>query len=295
MTPIIHPRNPRFSSCFAPGNLFFAMALAGLLAGCGGAAMEGSSHAPALPAMETRADSVAMKVFEAYGGQAAWAGLRYLRFDFATGSPAAAPADSVAPPPERTVRRRHLWDRMTGEYRLETPGGGDTLYVALFNTSAHGEGSVWLFGERVGAGEEAALLEDAYRSFINDTYWLLMPVKLFDEGVRRTYLPDSSRDDTDVLHLSFGDVGLTPGDQYWVYSDKETGHIRQWAYRLQHHAPDHAPQPLAWSAHKTFETPSGALVVSEQKASDAFVLFTDRVDMPADVPEGAFADPQPFL
>ncbi len=295
MKSIIKPRNPRFSSCFASGNLFFAMALACVLAGCGGSSMEGASHVPALPAMENRADSVAMKVFEAYGGPAAWADLRYLRFDFATGPPPAVAADSVAAPPERTVRRRHLWNRMTGDYRLETPGGGDTLYVALFNTSAPGEGSAWLFGERVGAEEEAVLLEDAYRSFINDTYWLLMPVKLFDEGVRRKHLPDSSRADVDVLHLSFGDVGLTPGDQYWVYADKETGDIRQWAYRLQHHAPDHAPQPFAWSAHKTFETPSGALVVSEQKTSDGFVLFTDRVDMPADAPEGAFTDPQPFL
>ncbi len=292
MTSIMKSRARCFPSRFATSNLFFAIALVGVLAGCGEPSMEGSSHA--LPPMETRADSVAMKVFEAYGGPEAWADLRYLRFDFAIGS-SASPDDSSAAPPERTVRGRHLWDRMTGDYRLEMPRGGDTLYVALFNTHAPAEGSVWLFGERVDAGEEAALLENAYRSFINDTYWLLMPAKLFDEGVHRNYLPDSSSADVDVLHLSFGDVGLTPGDQYWVYADKETGRIRQWAYRLQHHAPDHLPQPIAWSSHKTFETPSGALVVSEQKPGDGFVLFTDRVDMPADVPEGAFADPHSLL
>lgn len=291
------PRNGYFfrrrPARFSTGRLFFVAALAAVLGGCGEASMEGSSHA--MPPMENKADSLAMQVFEAHGGPAAWANLRYLQFDFAVQAAPPDSADSSAAPPARTVRGRHLWDRMTGDYRLETPGGGDTTHVALFNTSAHAEGSVWLFGERVAAGEEAELLETAYRRFINDTYWLLMPVKLFDEGVRRSYLPDSSRDGMEVLHLSFGDVGLTPGDQYWVYADEETGRIRKWAYRLQHHAPDHAPQPIAWSAYKTFETPSGPLVVSEQKSGEGFVLFTDRVDMPAAAPEGAFTDPHPLL
>ena len=279
----------RFPACFLAGLLLFAA----VLTGCGGLSMEGPNTA--MPAMETKADTVAMKVFEAYGGPDAWAGLRYLRFDFATGSNAPAEADSAVEQPVRNVHGRHLWDRMTGDYRVEMPGGGDTVYVALFNAHAPEEGGVWLFGERVGDEEESELLESAYRRFINDTYWLLMPVKLFDEGVRRSYLPDSSAGDMDVLHLSFGEVGLTPGDQYWVYADKETGRVRQWAFRLQHHPPDHVPQPISWSDHKTFDMPSGTLVVSERKPRDGFVLFTDRVDMPMDVPEGAFTDPQPML
>ena len=292
MTLIMKPPARCFPPCFATGLLVFAAALAGVVTGCGGPSTEGPS--PSLFPMETRADSVAMNVFEAYGGPAAWADLRYLRFDFATRSSAGSD-DSSAAPPERTVHGRHLWDRMTGDYRLEMPRGGDTLYVALFNTQAPDAGNVWLFGERVEAGEEADLLEQAYRRFINDTYWLLMPVKLFDEGVQRSYLPDSSSADVEVLHLSFGDVGLTPGDQYWIYADKATGRIRHWAYRLERHPSDHAPQPIAWARHKTFETPSGALVVSEQKPGDGFVLFTDRVDMPAEAPEDAFSNPHPLL
>lgn len=279
----------RFPACFLAGILLFVAALTG----CGGPSMEGPNAA--MPAMETKADTVAMRVFEAYGGPRAWTGLRYLRFDFATGSNAPAEADSSVEQPTRNVHGKHLWDRMTGDYRVEMPGGGDTVYVALFNTHTPEEGSVWLFGERVGDEEESDMLESAYRRFINDTYWLLMPVKLFDEGVHRSYLPDSSAGDTDVLHLSFGEVGLTPGDQYWVYADKETGRVRQWAYRLQRHPPDHVPQPISWSDHKTFDMPSGALVVSERKHSDSFVLYTDRVDMPMETPEGAFTDPQPML
>lgn len=263
------------------GPLLFVTLL--VAAACSEPAADGPGIAAELPALETRADSVAMQVYEAYGGPAAWSALRYLRFDFATGSDTS-----------RSVRARHLWDRSTGDYRLEMPSGEDTVYVALFSVNSR-EGDVYLNGAEVDSVREAELLESAYRRFINDTYWLLMPVKLLDPGVNRTYVADSSDAERDVLHLSFGDVGLTPGDQYWVYVDRETGLVDQWAYRLQGHEPDHVPEPIAWAGHKTLETPAGPIVVSERKPRPGFVLFTDNVAVPTEVPDGAFTDPQPML
>lgn len=236
-----------------------------------------------MPAMETKADTVAMAVYNAYGGPAAWTALPYLRFDFATGSES-----------DRAVHGSHFWNRMTGDYRVEMPAGEDSTYVALFNVNTR-EGDVFLNGSEVEEEREAELLESAYRRFINDTYWMLMPVKLFDPGVHREYVPDSSDVEHDVLRLSFGEVGLTPGDQYWVYVDRETGLVDQWAFRLQNHPPDHVPQKITWAGHTTFDTPQGDIVISQEKPRDGSVLFTDNVAVPVEPPAGVFTDPEPML
>lgn len=239
--------------------------------------MDGSDSME-MPALQTRADSVAMTVYEAHGGPEAWAALPYLRFNFGG-------ADNPV---------RHFWDRNTGDYRVEMPAGEDSVFVALFNVNTR-EGDVYLNGEALGGERESEWLDTAYRRFINDTYWLLMPVKLFDPGVNRTYVADSSNAERDVLHLTFGEVGLTPGDQYWVYVDTETGLIDAWAYHLQGHPDDHVPQPISWSGYTTLDTPNGEIVVSEEKPRNGSVLYTNNVAVPTEAPDGIFTNPQPML
>lgn len=178
-------RYPAFRLLFLPILL--------VLFGCSEQPEGDDAMAVEMPVMETMADTVAMKVYEAYGGPEAWQQLRYLRFNFGGA--------------ENPVR--HFWDRSTGDYRVEMPSGEDTTYVALFNVNTR-EGAVYLDGEELPAAQEEEMLNTAYRRFINDTYWLLMPVKLFDPGVNLSYVADSSNAERDVLHLSFGEVGLTP-------------------------------------------------------------------------------------
>lgn len=233
--------------------------------------------------VETRADSVAMRVYLAMGGPDAWASLPYLRFDFAGGTDTS-----------RTVRARHLWNRQTGEYRVEMLAGGDSTYVALFDIDTR-EGDVYLNGTEVDSTVEQQMLQQAYGRFINDSYWLLMPVKMMDPGVERVYEADSSSSGRDVVRLSFDGVGLTPGDQYWVYVDEETGRVDEWAFLLQGHPRDHTPQPIQWRGYKSIDTPGGTITVSERKVRNGNVTYTDNVDVPAELPEGAFTDPNPIL
>ena len=79
------------------------------------------------------------------------------------------------------------------------------------------------------------LLETGYGRFINDTYWLLMPHKLLDSGVFHRREDDTVIDGRryNVLALSFGDVGLTPGDHYWLYINPTTKLVERWRYKLQ--------------------------------------------------------------
>lgn len=233
--------------------------------------------------VETAADSVAMNVYEGMGGPEAWAALPHLQFDFATGNDTS-----------RTLRARHLWNRETGEYRLEMPAGEDSVYVAIFDVDTR-DGDVYLNGEAVGDEAKQGVLEQAYGRFINDSYWLLMPVKMMDPGVERVYEPDSSTAAMDVVRLSFQNVGLTPGDRYWVYVDRESGRVAHWAFHLERQAADHIPQPIQWTDYKSFNTAGGTITVSERKVGDGFVIYTDNVEVPEELPEGAFSDPNPIL
>ena len=249
-----------------------------LLAACAEPAVETPAMAPTytpepLP-METRADSVAARVLDAMGGREAWDSLRYLSFDFATDRDG-----------ERVVRRSHLWDRHTGDYRVEWPAGGDTTITVLFNVDTR-EGTAYANGTPLEGEAADEALTRAYRSFINDTYWLLMPVKLFDPGVTRTYDAEESDEDTDVIRITFDDVGLTPGDTYWVYVDRETGMVEQWAMVLQGN-PDAEPRVNEWTEYERFEAPGGAVMISTRKNG----LLTDNVETPASVPRERFTQP----
>ncbi|HEY2711277.1 MAG TPA: hypothetical protein VGI60_02085 [Chthoniobacterales bacterium] len=72
----------------------------------------------------------------------------------------------------------------------------------------------------------------AYARWVNDSFWLLAPLKLKDRGVQ---VKDEGRKTIDgaereVLHLSFDKVGLTPNDQYRLYLDPDTHLVSSWDY-----------------------------------------------------------------
>ncbi|MFQ5572195.1 MAG: hypothetical protein ACE5G0_21170, partial [Rhodothermales bacterium] len=216
----------------------------------------------------------------ASGGPAAWSALPYLRFNFAV---------SVEGTRRRTIR--HLWDRRTGDYRVEMRGPGGEPYIILFNINTR-QGQAYWGDTPLDSTDTAEKIAEAYQRFINDTYWLLVPFKLFDPGVHRAYVADSSDAEADVLHLSFGDVGLTPGDQYWLYVDKESGRLAQWSYVLQG-SEGLPPRSFVWDEYEEHITPSGSLFFAARKRAVGRpnAIYTDAIGTPLEVPEGIFSDP----
>ena len=72
----------------------------------------------------------------------------------------------------------------------------------------------------------------AYARWVNDSYWLLAPLKVLDPGVKLTAegQKESEGVKCETLRLSFAQVGLTPGDQYVLYIDPQTKLLRAWDY-----------------------------------------------------------------
>jgi hypothetical protein len=59
-----------------------------------------------------------------------------------------------------------------------------------------------------------------------------MPFKLKDSGVTLNYIGEDTVMDvqSDVLQLTFENVGVTPDNKYLVYIDKNTNLVNQWAF-----------------------------------------------------------------
>lgn len=251
-----------------------------------------SPRAPAPPdtgTLDSTADSLAQRLMDAHGAEA-FASAPYLRFTFAIDSPEGT-----------RVIGRHLWDKTTGDYRVEWTSGPDTAYVALINvrdvTDGVPSGEAYRNGTTLDGTAATKARRTAYGRFINDTYWLLAPLKTMDPGVNRSYRPDSSTATHDVLHLTFGEVGLTPDDEYWLYVSKETGRLDRWAFHLQGMDASAPPQVFDWTAPVTREAPAGTVTLSTRKEAvgGTRAILTHELALPSEVPDDAFSRPTPML
>ena len=152
---------------------------------------------------------LADKAMQAMGGRKAWDKTRYIRWNF-------------------FGRRNHVWDKWTGDVRIEEPSS-ELTFLMNINTK---EGKV-MRGDSEVTDSLDFYLQRGYELWVNDSYWLVMPFKLKDSGVTLKYL----REDTtltgklaDVVSLSFENVGVTPQNIYEVWIDADSKLVTQWAY-----------------------------------------------------------------
>lgn len=194
------------------------------LTGCGRPAP------PALPSgfdptgSDPQAIEVAGRAIEAMGGASGWAKTRYLAFDFVVEAGGAPP-----------VAYRHYWDTASGRYRVEGMDEERRSYLVLFNVNTR-KGMAWLEGWPARGEDRERLLREAHERFINDVYWLLMPLKLLDPGAHVRY-EGEVRDGASVrdrVRLTFdAGIGLTPGDTYWAEVDRKSGRMERWEFLLE--------------------------------------------------------------
>ncbi|WP_157621288.1 hypothetical protein [Salisaeta longa] len=241
-------------------------------------------------ALASTADSIAFRMYRAHGA-AGWNVVPYLRFSFGVGR-----GDTSQ------VVAQHLWNKETGAYRVEWDVAPESTLVALFDVDEVSNGlpttgAVYGNGEPVDSARADSLLRVAYQRFINDSYWLLAPLKVFDEGVQRTYVPDSSTSEHAVIRLSFGDVGLTPGDRYWLYVDRATGLLDRWAFHLQGMPDTAAARAFDWTQTQPLETSKGPVLLSTRKEAaqgNMAIVFSD-LSLPDSVGQSLFSAPAPWM
>ena len=172
-----------------------------------------------LQGSDPRAIEIADRVMARLGGRSGWEQTRYLTWRF-------------------FGKRPHVWDMWTGDRRFE--GEDLTVLMNLNNQS----GRAWRTGVAVENPDTlAADLQVAYRAWINDSYWLVIPYKLKDSGVTLRYKGQNMTQDglpAHLLELTFAGVGVTPQNRYEVWVDVHESLVRQWAFYRQ--AEDEEPR-----------------------------------------------------
>jgi hypothetical protein len=199
---------------------------------------------------DAKADAVGKELIAALGGQGSWEKARQFEFTF------------VVEREGKTVARfDHAWDRYTGDYRVTGTDKTGAPFAVYFNVNSK-QGKAFLNGKPADGEEQQKLLQSGYGRFINDSYWLLAPWKIFDPGVHLNYdgekpCPDGGT--CDVLKLSFEDVGLTPKDIYWLWITRDGRHMVQWQYVL-----NGAQEEATTAIWKNWQTFSGVSLSLEK-------------------------------
>ena len=218
---------------------------------------------------DAEAIAVADRVMAAMGGRDAWDRTRYLTWRF-------------------FGQRFHVWDKQTGDIRVEGTGrDDDEPYVILMNIHSK-EGRAWRGGEEITDSEALdEMLDRGESSWINDSYWLVMPYKLKDSGVTLRHLGEGELEDgrtAEILELTFEAVGRTPENKYHVYVAKDSGLVERWDYFSQ--ASDTEPRLstpwLDWQRH-------GEILLSANRGARR---HTD-IAVLDEVPAGTFTSPEP--
>jgi hypothetical protein len=186
---------------------------------------------PAPPSRLSEADALAAAVAEA-SGAAVWPKVSRLRFTF-----------NVESEGKLAMSADHDWDVRANKATVTWKGKSVTIDLA-----------------DPGDSDDA---KTAFQRWTNDTYWILMPLKLFDAGVVRTLQPDQQHDGRTyrVLRLSFQGVGLTPGDQYDLLIDPETHLVRHWDYMPN-------PERKARFSWDNYQPYGGLKLAVEHKSAD---------------------------
>jgi hypothetical protein len=223
---------------------------------------------------DAKAREIAETMMNTMGGKDAWNRARYVRFDFIVDIPSQ----------NASTQRFHLWDKHSGRYRIESKDKEGHPVVTLFNAGTR-EGQVYSDGKKLTGDANASGLKSAYGAFINDMYWLAMPWKWLDAGVNLKYLGRKNRQGRsyDVVELTFGKVGLTPGDRYEAFVSPRSHLMEHWRYVLQ------SGQKGEWDWEYT--ATGGIKLASNHTDGSGGSINMGKVEVLTSVDEAVFTDP----
>jgi len=178
-------------------------------------------------------------VFKASGGEN-WSNVRSIEFTF-----------NVSEGTTVLASVKHVWDVRAGTDTVTWKG--KTVNVNVISPAPDTDSKA------------------AYARWVNDSYWLLAPLKLKDPGVQLRYQGREGK--FEVLRLSFAKVGLTPGDQYNFYIDPATHLVQRWDYMPKLDV----KMTGTWEDYKNF---GGLLLSTEHRFAGKRIWFSGvRVEM----------------
>lgn len=91
-------------------------------------------------------------------------------------------------------------------------------YRVSLNLNDYSKSGVYVHSFKMQGDMADDLLKKAISYFNNDSFWLVAPYKVFDEGVERRLV--TLENNEDALLVTYTSGGSTPGDSYlWLFDD----------------------------------------------------------------------------
>ena len=150
-------------------------------------------------------EQLAIDLWKASGGEN-WAKVREVHFTFV-----------VEQEGKSLFSAQHVWNVVAGTDKVkwqDKQGKDHQVTANLVTPASDDEGKA------------------GYARWVNDSYWLLAPLKIRDRGVKVEIaeLKDLKGVTCETVRLKFDNVGLTPTDQYVFYIDPKTKLPLAWDY-----------------------------------------------------------------
>ena len=185
-----------------------------------------------------KAQQLAREVWKASGGEN-WPKVKEIRFTFI-----------VEQDGKQVASAEHHWNVAAGTDHVKWKGKEVTVNLAAPADDEDGKA--------------------AYARWVNDSYWLLAPLKVLDPGVKLTHEGTKDLNGTphETLRLSFAGVGLTPGDQYLLYVDPQTKLVRAWDYIP-------SPEKVMHGTWENYKTVGGLQLSTEHNFEGRVIRFAD--------------------
>ncbi|WP_299311884.1 hypothetical protein [uncultured Aquimarina sp.] len=104
-------------------------------------------------------------------------------------------------------KNHYLWNKKSGKVEVTWED-----YKAKLDLKNHQNSTITKDNQPIESAEKDKLLEKALSYFNNDSFWVVAPHKLFDEGVTRKLV--TLENGSKGLLITYGSGGTTPGDSY---------------------------------------------------------------------------------
>ena len=110
-------------------------------------------------------------------------------------------------------RNQYVWNKQLGQVKMQW----DDFMVTL-NLNNPDRSKAFENGAALSGAEKEHIIETAQDNFNNDSFWLVAPYKVFDEGTKRSIV--TLEDGSEALLVTYTKGGTTPGDSYlWLLNE----------------------------------------------------------------------------
>ncbi|RAK70625.1 hypothetical protein [Hymenobacter edaphi] len=216
---------------------------------------------------DARAVALADSVMQAMGGYDAWQKTRFIGWEF-------------------FGEQYQVWDKQTNDFRWQK---GDLVLTGNLNSRT---GKAYRAGQDISETEEGKkLLTNMYATWANNSWWLLMPFKLKDSGVKLVYKGTGNTvqgSPARVVEMTFENVGVTPNNRYELLISPRTYLVEEWAF--YRNAADAAPSfRRQWSDYR----PYGRILLAANRSDGKDGRRLSNIAAAQKVPAGYMQSPKP--